>query len=172
VFVLDVSRSMGWNGRLETAQTELKQVLAHLPVTTKFNLVTYSDTAAAWNDALVPATVENVRRAARFVDRLRPVNATNIWDGLRVAMADEAVDTVFFLSDGSPTAGDVDPDAILAELEAMNRWRRVRFHTIALTAARRPRCSRAARTRRRGVVHGAAREVYRRTFREVKRVAR
>jgi len=134
VFVLDVSRSMGWNGRLETAQTELKQVLAHLPAATKFNLVTYSDTAAAWSETLVPATVENVRRAARFVDRLRPVNATNIWDGLRVAMADEAVDTVFFLSDGSPTAGAiVDPEAILAELEAMNRWRRVRFHTIALT---------------------------------------
>ena len=109
-------------------------MLAHLPVATKFNLVTYSDTATAWSEALVPATVENVRRAARFVDRLRPVNATNLWDGLRLALADEAVDTVFFLSDGSPTAGAiVDPDAILAELEAMNRWRRVRFHTIALT---------------------------------------
>ena len=139
VFVLDVSRSMSWNGRLETAQTELKQVLAHLPVATRFNLVTYSDTAAAWSETLVPATAENVRRAVRFVERLRPVNATNIWDGLRVAMQDEAVDTVFFLSDGSPTAGAIlDPQTILAELAAMNRWRRVRFHTVALVRGEPP----------------------------------
>lgn len=133
VFVLDVSRSMGWNGRLETAQEELKQVLSHLPAATRFNLVVYSDTASAWSQALAPASPENVRRALRYVDRLRPVNATNIWDGLRVAMADEAVDTIYFLSDGSPTAGAIlSPDAILAALAEMNRWRRVRIHTVAL----------------------------------------
>lgn len=133
VFVVDVSRSMGWNGRLELAQKELKEVIEHLPATTRFNLVAYSDTAEAWGKALVPATPENVRRAVRFVERLAPVGGTNIHDGLRLALADPDADTVFFLSDGTPTVGSVvDPDQILGEVRDTNRRRRVRIHTVAL----------------------------------------
>jgi Mg-chelatase subunit ChlD len=132
-FVVDVSRSMSWNGRLETAQQELKQVLEHLPSGTRFNVLTYSDAAFSWAEKLVPATPENVRRAVRHVERLAPVAGTNIYDGLRLALKDEEVDSIYFLSDGSPTMGPVvDPDSILAEIAAMNRWRRVRIHTVAL----------------------------------------
>ncbi len=133
VFVLDVSRSMSWNDRLVTAKAELKQVLEHLPAATRFNLVTFSDTAGWWAESLTPATPANVQRAVRFVLRQEPVNGTNAYDGLRLALKDEAVDTVFFLSDGSPSSGQVvDPDELLAQVREMNRWRRVRIHTVAL----------------------------------------
>ena len=133
MFVIDVSRSMGWNGRLETAQKELQQVVERLPSRSRFNIVTFSDVANAWNEKLVPATPENVKKAVRFIERLEPVNATNAYDGIRTAFRDEDVDTIFLLSDGSPTAGAVlEPDAILAEVREMNRWRRVRIHTVAL----------------------------------------
>ena len=105
MFVVDVSRSMGWNGRLETAQKELVQVIEHLPARTRFGVVTFSDVASTWSEKLLPATPENVKRATRFVERLEPVNATNAYDGLRLAMKDEDVDTIFVLSDGSPNAG-------------------------------------------------------------------
>ena len=138
-FVLDVSRSMSWNGRLETAQKELVQALEHLPARTRFNLLTYSDVARAWEEKLVPATAENTRHAVRYVQRLEPQNGTNIWDGLRLAFRDEDVDTIFFLSDGTPTVGTVvDQDAILAEVREMNRWRRVRIHTVALVKGEAP----------------------------------
>lgn len=138
-FVVDVSRSMGWNDRLDTARKELLEVLAHLPPTTRFDLVRYSDRAHPWAGRLEPATPENVRKASRFVDRLEPENATNIHDALRVAFLDEDVDTIYFLSDGTPTAGSiVDPEALLAEVRAINRWRRIRIHTIALTRGEPP----------------------------------
>jgi HEAT repeat protein len=133
LFVLDVSGSMGWNERLETARKELVQVLEHLPQRTRFGIVTYSDVADAWTEKLVYATPENVRKAVRHVERLEPLRATNTYDALRLAFKDEDVDTVFFLSDGSPTVGALtDPDAILADVREMNRFRRVRINTIAL----------------------------------------
>ncbi len=44
-----------------------------------------------------------------------------------------AVDTIFFLSDGRPTVGElVDPDDILREVQIANELRKVVIHTIAL----------------------------------------
>ncbi len=140
VFVLDVSRSMGWNGRLDTAQAELLQVIEHLPKSTRFNLVTFSDRADAWERALVPATLANVRRAMAYVRRQEPVNGTDAYDALQLAFADPEVDTIFFLSDGHPSAGAVvDPDLILAEVRAWNRFRRIHVHAVALLKGEPPR---------------------------------
>jgi hypothetical protein len=133
VFVVDVSRSMGWNDRLVTARAELGKVLETLPTTTRFNLVVFSDDARAWEDRLQAAKPSTVRRALQFVAKLDPENGTNSWEGLRKALEDPDADTVFFLSDGHPTVGDVVvPDLILAEVQNANRWRRVRIHAIAL----------------------------------------
>lgn len=133
VFVLDVSRSMGWNKRLDAAQSELLQVIEHLPKSTRFNLVTFSDRASAWEGTLVPASLANVRRAMSYVRRQEPVNGTAAYEALQLAFADPDVDTVFFLSDGHPSTGVVvDPDLILADVRAWNRFRRVRVHAVAL----------------------------------------
>jgi hypothetical protein len=133
IFVLDVSRSMGWNGRLETARSELLQVLEHLPRPTRFNLVTFSDSAFVWEKALVPASLSNVQRASTYVRRQDPVNGTNAYDALQVAFRDPEADTIFFLSDGHPSGGTVvDPELILADVRAWNRFRRVKIHAIAL----------------------------------------
>jgi hypothetical protein len=133
MFVLDVSGSMGWNERLETARKELVQVLEHLPARTRFGIVTFSDEARVWTEKLVYATPENVRKSVRQVERLEPIKGTNSFEALRLAFQDEDVDTIFFLSDGSPTVGRVtDPDAILADVREFNRFRRVRVNTIAL----------------------------------------
>jgi len=43
------------------------------------------------------------------------------------------LDTIFFLSDGRPSVGDlVDPDDILESITGLNRFRRVTLHTIAI----------------------------------------
>jgi hypothetical protein len=133
VFVLDVSRSMGWNGRLEIARDELLEVLEHLPRTTRFNLVTFSDRAHTWEGGLVPATLANIHRAAAYVRRQEPVNGTAAYEALQAAFADPDADTIFFLSDGQPSGGTViDPELILAEVRGWNRFRRVKIHAIAL----------------------------------------
>lgn len=132
-FVIDVSRSMEWNGRLESARTELIQTLEHLPARAKFSVISFSDTVVPWSLKLVAATPEAVRRATRFVERLEPTSGTNSFEALRFALADEEVDSIYFLSDGHPSMGSVvDPDAILAQVAEMNRWRRVKIHAIAM----------------------------------------
>jgi HEAT repeat protein len=139
VFVLDISRSMGWNGRLETAQKELTEVLEHLPRTTRFNLIVFSDRAWPWEGSLVPASLANVRRAAAYVGRQRPISGTAAYEALEAAFADQDVDTIFFLSDGHPSGGTVvDPELILADVAEWNRFRRVRIHAVALLAGEPP----------------------------------
>lgn len=133
VFVLDVSRSMGWNDRLESAKGELIRVLQELPASTRFNLVIYSDVARAWAPGLQEATPARVRRAVAFVGAAEPDNGTNTADAIRLALADPEADTVFFLSDGHPTIGDpIDPERILLEVRQANRHRRVQIHCVAL----------------------------------------
>lgn len=133
VFVVDVSRSMSWNGRLDDARAELVQVLEHLPARTRFTIIPFSDSAPPWSEKLLTATPDVVRRAVHFVERLEPLGGTNSFAALRAAFADEEVDSIYFLSDGYPSSGAVvDPEEILAQVREMNRWRRIRIHTIAL----------------------------------------
>ncbi len=133
VFVLDISRSMSWNGRLDIARRELIQTIEHLPARTRFSVISFSDAAWTWSDKLLPASPETVRKAVRYVERLEPVGGTNSFEALRAAFADEEVDTIYFLSDGYPSAGGiVDPDEILTQVRELNRWRRVHIHAIAM----------------------------------------
>ena len=133
VFVIDVSRSMGWNGRLDAARRELIQAIEHLPAKTRFSIISFSDAAWPWSEKLMLATPDIVKKAVRFVERLEPVSGTNSFEALRAALADEEVDSIYFLSDGFPSMGAVvDPDEILTQVREMNRWRRVRIHAIAM----------------------------------------
>lgn len=132
VFVLDVSRSMGWNGRLERAQEELVRVLEALPRSTRFNIVAFSDRPWRWEAGLVAATRGAVRRAVEFVRRQQPMAGTASHEALAAAFADLEADTIFFLSDGQPAGATLlDPELILADVALWNRTRRVRVHTIA-----------------------------------------
>lgn len=133
VFVLDVSRSMGWNDRLESARKELIQAIQHLRPRTRFSIVSFSDSAWPWSDELIAASPEAVKKAVRFVERLEPLSGTNSFEALRTAFKNDEVDSIYFLSDGHPSSGSiVDPDAILQQVRELNRWRRVRIHAIAL----------------------------------------
>lgn len=133
VFVLDVSRSMGWNERLATAKDELTRTLSKLPRPTRFNVLTYSDEVRTWRPRLADAKPANVRTALAYIARQKPDNGTNSYAALAAAFRDPDVDTIFFLTDGHPTTGElIDPDLILAAVRSWNRYRHVRLHTIAL----------------------------------------
>ena len=133
VFVLDVSHPMSWSGRLESAQAELTRVIEHLPCSTKFNIVIFSDSANAWAKELELADAAAIRKATKFVGRQRPQNGVNTWAALQLALKDEEADTIVLLSAGWSTVGAIsEPDLILAEMRTVNRYRRVRIHCVAL----------------------------------------
>lgn len=133
VFVLDVSRSMGWNERLDTAKKELLQVIEKLPKTTYFNVIVFSQQAWSWKSRLQKATKKNVNNARRWIRMQKPLLGTNTYGALKSAFADADVDTVFLLSDGHPSEGRItDPQLILGAVRSWNRMRDVRIHGIAL----------------------------------------
>ncbi|MBI3271819.1 MAG: HEAT repeat domain-containing protein [Planctomycetes bacterium] len=147
-FVLDISGSMdtrdaggasdpknpaAGKNRLDVAKRELLDALERLGKEVAFNIIFFDDRMEPMQKRLEPATPEHKKKAKAFVERQRPRGETNIFDALELALDDPDVDTVFLLSDGSPSAGRLtDPEDILGELRAMNRGRRVVLHAIAV----------------------------------------
>jgi Ca-activated chloride channel homolog len=66
-----------------------------------------------------------IKEAGAFLDDLVPAGRTNIGDALARALAGEAekgrMRIMLFLTDGAPTAGELEPDKIIGKLAAANR---------------------------------------------------
>jgi hypothetical protein len=144
IFVIDTSGSMrvraGENfeglSRLGFVKKELIKVInEQLSEKSRFNIITFGDKAYRWKKSLVPASSSNRHSAKECLRALKPTGATNVIDALALAFKDPAVDTVYFLSDGYPTAGRLLAiDDILGEVRRWNRVRRIRIHAIAFLA--------------------------------------
>ena len=82
-----------------------------------------------------------------FIDDIKAGGGTNIYDALLTAfdfggkggsdrkkLLSKSVDTVFFLSDGVPTAGKlVNTDQILRDIALRNKTRNIIIHAVGLT---------------------------------------
>lgn len=151
------SKSAGTEGRtrIDVAKDELLQLVDGMPPGSWFNIVGFADGVHPWLDALAdcapdkksrgaPATGElsakakkrdeELRAAAReHVRKLATGGSTNIYDAFARAFEDPDVDTICFLTDGTPTIGtETEAVAIREELQRWNRSRRVRIHCIAV----------------------------------------
>ena len=152
VFCLDISGSMEWSlagqnekgpPRLDKAKQELLQALTGLPEEAQFTIVVYSTDVQTWKKSLEPATAKNKASARKFVEELKPAGATNIFDALTTSMEiaappargrDPDADTIFFMTDGVPTAGRIiDPHQILDEITRRNRVLGVTLHTVGVS---------------------------------------
>lgn len=150
VFVLDVSGSMDWGGgrneprRIDVAKRELTGVLEKLGPETKFNIVAFSGSNIYFEKRrLLPANREWKRKAIRWVKNLAPGGGTNafgVLEGVFERYPD--ADTVYMLSDGSPTLGKVRvQEKILAKVAEMNRRTGLRIHTVSLLKGEAPNAS-------------------------------
>lgn len=144
-FVVDISGSMleAMYGRfvgkrpaarIDIAKQELAQAITNLEPGTLFNVLAFSSSVMLWQkDGVVPADDANRKAALEWVDRLGANGATNLYDSLKAAFADPDVDTIFVMSDGEPTNGEViDPFKIREDIAFWNRHRKVAIHTIAI----------------------------------------
>ena len=145
IFVLDVSGSMlesmygryvGKRGaaRIDVAKEELKQAIENLEPGTLFNVFTFASSVARWQKEGIGIGTEQSRQAAlEWIDRLGAQGATNLYDSVKQAFEDPDVDTIFILSDGEPTNGEViDPHRIREDVAFWNRHRRIKINTIAI----------------------------------------
>ena len=152
VFCIDVSGSMGFpldgeggtgDPRIATAKRELNQALAALPEDALFSIVVYNASVDTWKKRMQPATARNKEAARKFVDRLEPRGATNIFDALVTSMElaatakkgdDPEADTIFFMTDGVPTNGKItDPHQILDEVTRRNASLGLVLHVVGVS---------------------------------------
>ena len=178
VFVLDRSGSMltgmnssgqahppqeggeaGEKSKIELAREQLKWSIETLPKGVHFNVVFYATDVQVWKEPpeMVPATKENKQAAIDWFLAIDANGYTRTFDALAKALeyasGKGGADTVFLLSDGSPTAVDAgEPltgEALEAEYAAFlekNKIYKCVVHTIGVGRAQnRPLMERIAR---------------------------
>jgi Ca-activated chloride channel family protein len=122
VFVLDTSGSME-GPKMEQAKKALKFCLGHLGKQDRFALMNFATTVNKYSERLKNADSDAVADARKWVDRLQATGGTAIDAALAAALEMRANDTgrtftVVFFTDGQPTVGEINPDAILKNVMA------------------------------------------------------
>ena len=125
VLVMDRSGSMQDNNKIEQARGALRFALAKLRPQDRFNVVTFSDRVEKFSPQLVDASPDNLKRAKAFVDDIVADGGTNIGEALKQGIdqfpeASRNGNTLLFFTDGLPTVGNTDKDAIIREATSEN----------------------------------------------------
>ncbi|MDP9176452.1 MAG: VIT and VWA domain-containing protein [Gemmatimonadota bacterium] len=125
---LDVSGSMS-GVKIRQAREAGKQLLATLGPADRFRLVDFSTDVRTFRDEFVFATSRNVRAASEYLESLDASGSTNISgaleEALRPAVTSGRLGLVLFVTDGEPTVGERDPEAIAARVASLRGSRRI-----------------------------------------------
>jgi len=111
VYCLDVSASMQAAGlkKLELALESIKESMFSLGSDDYFNIVTFSADATLMSNSLLPATIENIEKASKYLNRFTPERIVNYQGTNLLAAVEKAleIDTsiIVLVTDGLPTAG-------------------------------------------------------------------
>jgi len=144
IFVIDVSSSMRAEdergvSRLERAASELAAAAVRLPANARFEVLAFAGEIRRFPDDMGGADRREGAAAAAWLNGLRPAGATNTYGAILTALQSPfAPDSIVLLSDGNPYRCSYqgrtysEHEQILAEVEAANRARAVRIHTVAL----------------------------------------
>ena len=126
--VLDVSGSMS-GVKIRQAREAGKQLLATLGSGDRFRLVDFSTDVRTFRDEFVYATPRNVRAATEYLESLDASGSTNISgaleEALRPSVTSGRLGLVLFVTDGEPTVGERDPEAIAARVARLRGTRRI-----------------------------------------------
>ncbi len=128
-FVLDTSGSMQGD-KIDQARRALEFFVASLGPNDLFNVVPFSTEARPFFEEPVPATPENVAAAKERIAKIEARGGTNIEEALGWALkhakpanapaTGELVPITVFLTDGLPTVGQTDGEALTKELLEAN----------------------------------------------------
>ena len=131
------------------ARMEIEASMRSLDPRVRFNLYFFRTTAYTWKKNMVAATQSNVNSAANRLASEEPRGnstgsgfQTNYVDVFRLVLDvkkgkdltgnfGDTPDTIFFLTDGEPTAGDMtDADVLASWFQELNRFARVKVNVI------------------------------------------
>jgi hypothetical protein len=149
--------------KMEIAKGELSRTIEGLGPNVRFNILAFAADVAPWKKGLAQANVVNRSNALKWIEKLQPIGGsgaqalasalgggdlekgrTNTYGAL-IAALDYAgrgmqdryyqseIDTIFFLSDGRPTAGEyVETRDIVERITDINKLKKLVMHTIAI----------------------------------------
>lgn len=127
---------------------ELEKLVLSLPDGARINMVVFSDDVRVWRQEGNRPTLVGLDDDSRddlvanFLRNLRPSGSTNLYGALEKALEftgrgihdkyyETAFDTLYVISDGAPTAGEVtDKDEIRRRVRETNKLRRIAIHCI------------------------------------------
>ncbi|HEU4420868.1 MAG TPA: HEAT repeat domain-containing protein, partial [Planctomycetota bacterium] len=145
IFIIDISGSMlesmygrfvGKRGaaRIDVAKQELIAAINSLEEGALFNVLAFSSSVARWQEQGIGVnTAQSRAEAIEWIDRLGARGATNLYDSVKMAFEDKDVDTIFIMSDGEPTNGEViDPHTIREDVAFWNKHRKVKINCISI----------------------------------------
>jgi len=149
LYIVDISGSMdrqqkgeGAAGKTkwEVLKQELLGSVFNLNPTDTFNVIFFNHQVIPWQPKKVQATERNKKQLKKWVEAQLPVGGTNLSDslyhGFSIASSGTGrpmLDTLFFLTDGKPTAGRVqDLRQILANFREWNKTAKLTIHTIGV----------------------------------------
>lgn len=148
-FVLDVSGSMRINAgegvdpeapqdptkpsRMDVAKEQLADIVRAFPDGKLFNLIFFESEVRSLSERLVKMKKKNRQKSLRFIREQYSLGGTALYPALQLAFADPLVDTIYLISDGAPTEGEVtDIEEVRARVRVWNAARRVRIHGITI----------------------------------------
>jgi Ca-activated chloride channel family protein len=103
IFVLDCSGSMS-GAPIAKSKEAMRRCLRNLDENDTFQIIRFSDNASAFGSEPVAATPRNIRRALRYVDRLKGQGGTMMIEGIKAALDfphdPERLRIVSFMTDG------------------------------------------------------------------------
>ncbi|MCZ6786778.1 MAG: VWA domain-containing protein, partial [Planctomycetota bacterium] len=140
-----LGRSYTAKTRIGVCKQELEQSIRELDPRARFNVIFFDHGVRAWKDTAVPASPSAKSTAISKIKAITPAGQTNYYDALRLTLGMEGrdggwrsafadtPDTLFFLTDGTPTDGEITKaDELLSWWHERNRFARLRVHVIAM----------------------------------------
>ena len=134
-------RIRGAPNRLRAAKEQIVTAVQALPAESTFVVLTFAEKAHVWTSVPQKPTSSSLRSLTELLSRFQPNGGTNLYDGLASALqlGDQRygeqtatkIDELFLLSDGEPTAGDLqDPETMLKVVREANKYGKVRINTV------------------------------------------
>lgn len=130
--------------KLGKAKKELIPAIRGLNETTQFNIIIFENDVKTWRKELVLASQANKNLAIAYINKLESGGGTNIYGSLDKAFkyagsnvskqsGSTNVETIFLLSDGSPSAGSItNTDKLCQKTKQWNPYNVVTINTIGL----------------------------------------
>ncbi len=129
IYLLDVSASMAVGSKLDVSIKSINESLLQLEDSDTFNIITFYSSVRSFKENLVPATMDNVKKANKFLNSFTSRNiennmGTDILAALKYALSMEPA-VIVLVTDIQPTRGEVDEEKIAEEVKKINKNTRI-----------------------------------------------